>query len=79
MRFRAGTLVEVDRDRYARTRGRPLVPLSSAPAVIRSGVRLDLLTTVLATLRERARKPSMPRMSAYWLMSHEREFNRLDY
>ena len=37
------------------------------------------LTTVLATLRERALKPSMPRMSAYWLMSHESEFNRLDY
>ena len=37
------------------------------------------LTTVLATLRQRALRPSMPRMSAHWLMSHEKEFYRLDY
>ncbi len=37
------------------------------------------LTTVLATLRQQALRPSMPRMSADWLMSHEKEFYRLDY
>jgi hypothetical protein len=36
------------------------------------------LTTALATLLRMALKPSMPRMSEQWLLSHQTEFNRLD-
>jgi hypothetical protein len=37
------------------------------------------LTAVITTLRRRALKPTMARMSQQWLLSHEKEFNRLDY
>jgi hypothetical protein len=37
------------------------------------------LATVIATLRRRVLKPSVARMSEQWLVSHEKEFNRLDY
>jgi hypothetical protein len=37
------------------------------------------LTAALATLLRRALKPSMPRMSEQWLLSHQTEFNRRDY
>jgi hypothetical protein len=36
------------------------------------------LITALATLRQMALKPSMPRMSEQWLLSHQTEFNRRD-
>jgi len=35
------------------------------------------VTTALATLLRMALKPSMPRMSEQWLLSHQTEFNRL--
>jgi hypothetical protein len=40
---------------------------------------LAVVATLLAKLRQRALKPSMPRMSEQWLLSHAKEFNRLDY
>ncbi len=43
------------------------------------GPNWTFLTIVLAVLRQLAPKPSLPRMSAEWLQSHEREFNRPDY
>jgi hypothetical protein len=43
------------------------------------GSAWTVLTGALATLREMALRPSLPRMSAQWLQSHEKEFNRVDY
>jgi len=34
------------------------------------------LTTLIATLCRRAMKPSMPRVSEQWLVSHENEYHR---
>jgi hypothetical protein len=38
-----------------------------------------LVTTLIAVIRRRATKPSLPRMSPQWLHSHDREFKSLDY
>jgi hypothetical protein len=43
------------------------------------GLKWTFLTIALAVLRQLTPKPSLPRMSAEWLHSHEREFNRPDY
>lgn len=47
--------------------------------ILSSALGWALLTALLATLRRRAMKPSMARMSGQWLLSHEKEFSRLDY
>jgi hypothetical protein len=47
--------------------------------IVSSVLGWAFLTALFATLRRRALKPSMARMSDQWLLSHGKEFHRLDY
>ena len=83
MRFRAGTLVEPGGQPGMSTSAEglsfPYRPYRPPWRIVGPVIGWAFLTTALATLLRMARKPSMPRMSEQWLLSHQTEFNRLDY
>ena len=55
------------------------VPHHPVRWIVSSVLGWALLTALVATIRRRALKPTMARMSDQWLHSHGKEFNRPDY